>query len=94
MNTGDLIKEMSDRSRLQLEFTQEMVGLFLDVLVESLENGNDIIVKGLGTFRWKTAPPKKIRHPRTGDIINAPERMLLKFNPARALRRRPCVKTE
>lgn len=94
MNTGDLIKEMSDRSRLQLEFTQEMVGLFLDVLIESLENGNDVVVKGLGAFRWKKAPPKKIRHPRTGEIIDMPERLLLKFSPAKALRRRPCAKTE
>lgn len=59
--------------------TFELLGILL------YEEKEDVVISGFGTFKHKTAKPKKVRHPGTGEIIITPQRDFVKFTPSELL---------
>ena len=46
----------------------------------------DVTIPGFGAFKHKTAKPKRVRHPGTGEMILQPERDFVKFSPSDLLK--------
>lgn len=57
----------------------ELLGILL------YEEKEDVVISGFGAFKHKTAKPKNVRHPGTGEIITTPERNFVKFTPSELL---------
>lgn len=49
------------------------------------EEGEDVVITGFGSFKHKTAKPKRVTHPVTGEVMVMPERVFVKFIPSKAL---------
>ncbi len=49
------------------------------------EQSEDVVISGFGSFRHKVAKPTVFRHPKTGEIVQIPEKTYVKFVPSEVL---------
>lgn len=60
-------------------------GLF-DTIEKSLTRGEDVKVAGFGVFRKKIRKAREARNPKTGQMVHVPEKKVVRFTPAKALK--------
>ena len=58
-----------------------------DALATGVASGNDIFVRGFGTFRCCTRAARKARNVKAGITIDIPATRTVKFKPCQALKR-------
>jgi integration host factor subunit beta len=54
----------------------------------ALANGENIEVRGFGTFKVRKRKTRMARNPRTGDSVEVPSRSVPVFKPSKHLRAR------
>lgn len=85
MTLTELVEELADRTGAEHEIAWGFVRSFVDLMVEYLDQGHDVKVRDLGTFKWVDVPAKKMPGQE-----ETPAGKKLKFTPAdRFKRRRP-----
>lgn len=47
--------------------------------------GNEVVLRGFGTFKSKLVPARPVRNPKTGESIEIPERIKVTFKPSKVL---------
>jgi integration host factor subunit beta len=61
---------------------------FLNAVKLALANGENIEIRGFGTFKVRKRKTRTARNPRTGDAVEVPSRTVPVFKPSRHLRTR------
>ena len=61
---------------------------FLNALKRAMANGENIEIRGFGTFKVRKRKTRMARNPRTGDPVEVPARMVPVFKPSKHLRAR------
>jgi nucleoid DNA-binding protein len=61
---------------------------FLNAVKRALANGENIEIRGFGTFKIRRRKSRMARNPRTGEGVKVPARMVPVFKPSRQLRSR------
>ena len=61
---------------------------FLNAVKLALANGDNIEIRGFGTFKVRKRKTRVARNPRTGDPVEVPARSVPVFKPSRHLRSR------
>ena len=79
----DAVHEKLGGTKVQAE---EIVDLVIDSIVNTLKNGGEVSVAGLGIFSTKTRAARQARNPRTGASISVPAMKVPKFRAAKALK--------
>lgn len=64
------------------------INLILDTISKTLSSGGKIEIRGFGSFKLKTRPPRNARNPKTGDKVEVPETKVPSFKPGIGLRQR------
>ncbi len=82
MTKADLVEEVSGKTGLTRTDVAVVVDGFLDAVKRSLENGNNIEIRGFGTFKIKQRKARKARNPRTGEEVPVPDRKVPVFKPS------------
>jgi nucleoid DNA-binding protein len=82
MTKADLVEEVSGKTGLTRTDVSVVVDAFLEAVKKSLENGNNIEIRGFGTFKIKQRKARKARNPRTGEEVPVPDRMVPVFKPS------------
>ncbi|MDM8559339.1 integration host factor subunit beta [Candidatus Parabeggiatoa sp. HSG14] len=76
----------------QTQLSQKDIDLavktLLEQMVQSLENGERIEIRGFGSFSLHYRPPRKGRNPKTGETVDLPEKYVPHFKPGKELRDR------
>jgi len=70
-------------------FHEETAKNFLHSIKEhihSMDEGDKIYIKGLGTFEVKKVPTRQVRNPTTGETFQKEEHLRLKFSLSTALK--------
>jgi nucleoid DNA-binding protein len=91
LNTRELSRIVSRRIGAPAEYTEDFANAVFDCLVECLEQGNDLSIRGLGTFYWTPAAARTLQVWTTKKervYVHHPEGLKLKFLPSTKLRRR------
>lgn len=86
MNKADLAQKVQDvlgGTKVQAE---QVVETLIDSVTDSLKQGNEVSIAGLGIFSTKMRPARQGRNPRTGETIQIPAMRVPKFRPAKALK--------
>jgi integration host factor subunit alpha len=65
-----------------------VVELILRLMKESLERGENVKMRRLGTFELRAKKPRKGRNPRTGEDIFLPARRTVTFKASPLLKHR------
>lgn len=79
MNKTDLVKSVALRAGCAEVTARQMVDILLEVVQEELSNGNEIVLRGFGTFKPWAQSLREGRNPRTGESCAIPPRMSVKF---------------
>ena len=61
---------------------------FLGALKHALAQGENIEIRGFGTFKVRKRKSRMARNPRTGDAVEVPARTVPVFKPSKHLRSR------
>jgi integration host factor subunit beta len=87
MNLGQLAKALADRFRLPEAEAKKLLTFALQEVAGSLKAGRRAYLRGFGAFAKVVRPGRKVRHPRTGEIIWIPPRPDIDFRASPALLR-------
>jgi integration host factor subunit beta len=86
MIKADLINKISREMNVPKQEAEAGVNLFFDSLKEAILKGEEIEVRGFGSFRFRSRPPRSGRNPRTGDPVKVPPKKVLYFKPSKLLK--------
>jgi len=65
---------------------ERAVDAFVGGIIDSLKNGEEVSISGIGIFEVKIRKGRKGRNPRTGETIQIPEMRVPKFRAAKGLK--------
>lgn len=82
MNEGQLIDAISRRFFLTRKETKEIIEFALEKVTTDLTKEKRFYLRGFGSFTKQKRSSKKVRHPKTGQMITIPERTTVGFNPS------------
>jgi len=86
MNKTELIALLQEKTGGSVEDTRKTINAMIDVLTESLSEGEKIHLPGIGSLKVMDRAEYKGRHPQTGEEITIPAGKKVKFNPGKILR--------
>lgn len=67
--------------------TEAVINGFIVAINDSLKEGNEIEIRGLGSFRIIERQPRLARNPKTGGKVQLPKRRVPQFRPSKDLRK-------
>ena len=84
-NKQDIITEIQATSTFSKATIETVVQDFVEVLKEELINGNEVYIRELGKFKVSTRKARKARNPATGEIVELPERQVVRLKISSAI---------
>ena len=85
MNKAEFRNKLASRLKLPQYVSNNIIDACLDIISQSLQNGDPIVLQGFGTFSPWLQTERLGRNPRTGkDCMIAP-RTSVKFKPGKDL---------
>ena len=88
MNQRDLSRNLSKTFTISRRTTTLLIRFIVEEITKSLARGDRFSLPNLGVFRPVKRAAKKVRHPKTGEIITFPAYSTVSFRPAPALKKR------
>lgn len=79
MNKSNLINEVSVDTGLTKTKTSQVIDSIIESMRVALTKGDKVTLVGFGSFLTSKRKGRKGRNPKTGAIINIPEKMVVKF---------------
>lgn len=86
MTKAEIVRLLVNKSGLPRKDAIEAVEVFLASIKESLAAGRKVSLVGFGTFLVKSKNSRNGRNPRTGDLIQIPDKKVAIFKPGKAFR--------
>lgn len=87
MTRSMLIEKVAQRVEgLTLKQTEIVVETVFDSIKEALSKNEKIEIRGFGNFRLKERKPRRARNPKTGESVDVPNKMAVRFKAGKALR--------
>ena len=83
---ADIIKLLSDSTGLTKTDVETVVSGFLYNVVESIQNGDRVEIRGFGSFYAKEREKRLVKNPRTQNVVTVGHRFVPIFRPAKYFR--------
>ncbi|MCH7761279.1 integration host factor subunit beta [candidate division TA06 bacterium] len=83
-----LVEEVAEATGIPKMDVFLVIEAFLNAVSNALTQNNRIEIRGLGVFKNKLRKKRMARNPRTGEVIEVPERLVPTFKPSRLLKAR------
>ncbi|MBA3013450.1 MAG: integration host factor subunit beta [Proteobacteria bacterium] len=88
MNKSELIEALAQEMDMPLRQAGAILNTILETMMESLERGDSIEIRGFGSFVVKTYQPYTGRNPKTGQQIKVRPKKLPFFKVGKELKER------
>jgi integration host factor subunit beta len=86
MTKADLIGVVAKR----LDITQVQAGIIVEAalksIVTALQGGQEVEIRGFGSFRFRNRAPRKGRNPKTGERVDVPPKKIPYFKMGKELK--------
>jgi len=84
-----LIKKLKEKNpQLSQPEIEGIINIFSQNIISSLKNGNPVEIRGLGRLYIKKLKENfNARNPATNELIYKPERIKIRFRPAKKLKK-------
>lgn len=69
MTNTELVKAVADQTGLPQKKVFEVLQAVKDEIVTTLDEGGDVRISGLGTFKCKETKERKVNVPLTGEVV-------------------------
>lgn len=86
MNKSELVSAISDRSRFEKNKIETFLNIFMDVVTESVSNGEKVQLVGFGTFEKRHREARTGRNPKTGEELKIDAVDVPVFKPGKAFK--------
>jgi integration host factor subunit beta len=86
MNKSDLIDALTSDLNLPVKTVEVIVATILDAMTEALANGDNVEIRGFGSFTVREYQPYDGRNPKTGEIVEVKGKKLPFFKVGKKLR--------
>ena len=86
MTKADIIDAVCEESGFPKRESAKIVENMLDIIKETLENGENVKLSGFGSFNIQNKRARRGRNPQTGEEITISARRVLSFKPGNVLR--------
>jgi len=83
MTKADIVNEISKNTGIEKVTVQKTVEAFMDGIKTSLETGNNVYLRGFGSFVVKKRAEKTARNISKNTTIIIPEHFIPSFKPAK-----------
>jgi len=84
----DLVEKISERTGLTQVDTKIVVESFLESVAKTLQEGQNIEIRGFGRFKVKQKRARTARNPRTNEFVEVEAGFKPVFEASRELRKR------
>ena len=86
MNKSDIISKVHETLGTSKADAERAVDSVIENIVNSLKDGEEVSIAGLGIFSAKMRAAREARNPRTGEKIQVAAMRVPKFRAAKALK--------
>ena len=84
---ADIVDRIADGTGLTKLETEAVVDGFVITVMEALETGESVELRGFGSFRVRERAARTARNPQTDEPVEVPRQFVPAFKPSRAFRR-------
>jgi integration host factor subunit beta len=86
MTKADLIAIVADRLKITQVQSSIIVEAALRSVVSALQKGEEVEIRGFGSFRFRNRAPRKGRNPKTGEKVDVPPKRIPYFKMGKELK--------
>ena len=86
LTRAELIETIIAATGLLRQDAEMIVAVVLDTMVEALQDGSPIEIRGFGSFRHRDRAARNGRNPATGETIKVPAKRVSYFKPGKVLK--------
>jgi len=86
MIKADLVNKIAKEMNISKQDAETGVNLFFQTIKEAIQRGEEIELRGFGSFRFRKRGPRSGRNPRTGEPVKVPSKKVLYFKPSKLLK--------
>jgi integration host factor subunit beta len=86
MTKAELVEEVSKVSDLTKKHSEVIVETVFKSIVDALQRGDKIELRGFGSFRLRQRESRKGRNPKTGERVDVPPKRVPYFKPGKELK--------
>jgi len=86
LTKADLIAEVERTTELKRTESEEIVETIFDSIIQSLQKGDKIEIRGFGSFRTRQRRGRIGRNPKTGAKVEVPPKKIPFFKPSKELK--------
>ncbi|HMO80413.1 MAG TPA: HU family DNA-binding protein [Pyrinomonadaceae bacterium] len=86
MTKADLVEKVAVEADLTKKDAEQLVEIVLESIIESLNAGEKIELRGFGSFRVRERNSRKGRNPKTGEAVDIPAKRVAYFKPGKDLK--------
>ena len=88
LTKADIVESVNNELGYPKNRCSDLVETLLEIIKESLEQGEDVLISGFGKFCVKDKKQRRGRNPATGDDLLLGERKVVTFKCSHLLRDR------
>jgi integration host factor subunit beta len=86
MTKAELVDEVARAADLTKKDAEVIVDEVFKSIIECLNRGEKIELRGFGSFRIRKRGPRRGRNPKTGDAVDIPAKAVPYFKPGKELK--------
>ena len=86
LTKADLIEEVLRITELPRKESESVVETIFDSIIESIQKGEKIEIRGFGSFRTRERRGRTGRNPKTGEKVDVPAKKIPFFKPSKELK--------
>jgi integration host factor subunit beta len=86
LTKADLIEEVLRVTELPRKESETIVETVFDSIIEALQKGEKIEIRGFGSFRTRERRGRVGRNPKTGEKVEVPAKKIPFFKPSKELK--------
>ena len=87
MTKADLVEKIASQVLLSKKDSETVVNTVFRSIIDALEKGDKVELRGFGSFRIRDRQSRVGRNPKTGDKVNVPEKKVPFFKPGKNLKK-------
>ena len=85
MTKSEIVEKLRRKSGINKKEILYIIDNFLDSIVESVQKGEKVEMRGFGTFYRAKRKERKVYSPIAGKKIDVPEKAIIAFRASKAL---------
>ncbi len=86
MTKAELVEDVARAAELTKKDAERLVEIVFESIIETLNQGEKIELRGFGSFRVRERNSRRGRNPKTGDPVDIPAKRVPYFKPGKELK--------